>query len=235
MEGLAGTEVEREVARVEPEVEPDVSPGSDVPARTGRPAPRRSSPGSSPKASLTASQRAAPEALPTIRARTTHRLVRVVSVDVALPDQYPTVTLEDTEEGRDRLGFRIGTAEGVALAHVLAGTTAPRPLTHDLFALAMERFGVEILAVRLTGRVGTTYLAEVELVGPAGRQVLSCRPSDGICLALRQRVPAPLLCDERLFVVTGDVPPPEDRDDQDDLQVPARFEDPGRPEAGADA
>jgi bifunctional DNase/RNase len=135
------------------------------------------------------------------------RIVRVVSIDVVLPDQFPVVTLEDVEETRERLAFRIGTTEGVALAHALAGTVAPRPLTHDLFALALERVGVDIVAVRLTGRVGTTYLAELELAGPAGVEVLSCRPSDGICLALRQRVPAPVLCDARLFRTPGDVPP----------------------------
>ncbi len=137
----------------------------------------------------------------------TYRIVRAASVDVVLPDQFPTVTLEDGEGPGARLSFRIGTAEGVALAHALAGTTAPRPLTHDLFALTLERYGIEIVAVRLTGRTGATYFAEMELVGPGGRQVLSCRPSDGICLALRQRVAAPVLCDERLFAMSGDVPP----------------------------
>jgi bifunctional DNase/RNase len=144
----------------------------------------------------------APEANPG-----TYRIVRVVSVDVSLPDQYPTVTLEDVEGYGDRLAFRIGTAEGVALAHALAGTAAPRPLTHDLFALALERYGVDVVAVRLTGRIGTTFLAELELTGHAGRQVLPCRPSDAICLALRQRVAAPVLCDERLFTSGRDVLP----------------------------
>ena len=144
--------------------------------------------------------------LPPPTART-WRIVRVVSVDVALPDQFPVVTLEDTEASHDRLAFRIGTSEGVALAHAMGGTAAPRPLTHDLFAETLERNGIDVVAVRLTGRIGATYLAELVLVGPIGRSVLSCRPSDGICLALRQRVPAPVLCDERLFTAGVDVPP----------------------------
>ena len=158
---------------------------------------------------------ASPGAATAIQARPPYRLVRAVSVDVALPDQFPTVTLEDAEDAEDAedrhdpLRFRIGMAEGVALAHALAGTAAPRPLTHDLFALALERLGVEILAVRLTGRIGATYFAELDLLGPTGREVLSCRPSDGICLALRQRLPAPVLCDGRLFAVAGDVLPDE--------------------------
>ena len=154
-----------------------------------------------------------PAGLPPPTART-WRIVRVVSVDVALPDQFPVVTLEDAEGSRGRLAFRIGTAEGVALAHAIGGTSAPRPLTHDLFAETLERNGIDVVAVRLTGRIGATYLAELVLVGPVGRSVLSCRPSDGICLALRQRVPAPVLCDERLFTAGVDVPPDEPAPDE---------------------
>lgn len=140
---------------------------------------------------------------------TTFCIVTVVSVGVELPDQYPVLTLEDTESGRGRLSFRIGVAEGVSLAHALAGTVAPRPQTHDLFAQALRHYTIEVLAVRLVGRVGSTYLAELDLAGPGGRAVLSCRPSDGICLALRRDVPAPLLADQRLFSEPGDVLPGE--------------------------
>ena len=139
----------------------------------------------------------------------TFRIVTVSSVRVALPDQYPLVTLEDAEVAGRSLSFRIGLAEGAALAHALEGTSAPRPSTHDLFAVALQRYAVDVLAVRLVGRVGPTYLAELELVGGHGRERLSCRPSDGICLALRQRVPAPVLADDRLFTQVGDVLPEE--------------------------
>lgn len=151
-----------------------------------------------------AGQGSPPESVSRLAART-FRVVRVVSVGVSLPEQFPVVVLEDTEAHRRRLEFRIGIAEGVALAHALGGTGAPRPLTQDLFRLALERFGIDVLAVRLTARVGPTYLAEVELSGPGGSQVLSCRPSDGLCLALGRRVPAPVLVDDRLFTLEGDV------------------------------
>ncbi len=135
----------------------------------------------------------------------TFRIVRVVSVEVNLPDQFPTVILEDLEADGGQLSFRIGAAEGVAMAHALASTAAPRPSTHDLFASVLARFGVDVLAVRLVGRAGQTYFAEMELAGPGGSELLPCRPSDGICMALRQRVPAPVLCDARLFTTVGDV------------------------------
>lgn len=135
------------------------------------------------------------------------RLVTVVSVTVALPDQFPTVVIEDLEEHHRQLSFRIGMAEGAAIASALEQRIMPRPLTHDLFAETLERFSIDVLAVRVTGRVGTTYLAELDLTGPHGREVLSCRPSDGICLALRRQVSAPILADERLFLEVGDVIP----------------------------
>lgn len=134
------------------------------------------------------------------------RMMAVTSVEVALPDQYPLLTLVETEGGGRRLAFRIGLPEGVALAHARAGTMAARPLTHDLFADVLERLAVEVVAVRLVGRYGATYLAQLDLMGPRGREVVACRPSDGIILALHQRVAAPILADERLLATSGDVP-----------------------------
>jgi len=135
------------------------------------------------------------------------RIMNVVSVAIDLPDQYPTVVLEEAEPQRRRLSFRVGVAEGVALAHALGRTNAPRPLTHDLFGLVLRRFDIDVLAVRLVGRRGATYLAELELMGRGDREVLACRPSDGIALALRQRLAAPVLADERLLSTSGDVAP----------------------------
>lgn len=132
------------------------------------------------------------------------RIVSVASVHVELPDQFPVVTLRETETAQRQLSFRIGLAEGVALRHALDGTRAARPLTHDLFAAALRRLGAEVTAVRLTARRGTVYAAELELMTARGREVLECRPSDGLALAMRAAVPAPVLVDERLFS-PGDV------------------------------
>ncbi len=43
----------------------------------------------------------------------------------------------------------------------------------------------------------------------SGRERVDCRPSDGLVLALRMPVPAPILVDERLLEVFGDVVPIE--------------------------
>ncbi|HUA95923.1 MAG TPA: bifunctional nuclease domain-containing protein, partial [Acidimicrobiales bacterium] len=97
------------------------------------------------------------------------------------------------------------------LANALRRVESPRPQTHELLATTLRRLGVDVVAVRLVGRTGATYLAELDLMGARGREVISCRPSDGLVLAVRQPARAPVLADERLLDGEGDVaPPPSD-------------------------
>jgi len=133
----------------------------------------------------------------------------VLGVRVELPEQYPVVILQEAEPPMRELSFRIGMPEGVALAYALRRLSTPRPLTHELLTDVLQRLGADVVAVRLVGRRGGTYLAELDLMAPRGPEVISCRPTDGIAVALRQRVAAPLLADERLLAGEGDVLPPE--------------------------
>jgi uncharacterized protein len=135
------------------------------------------------------------------------RVMDVMSVTVELPDQYPLVTLQEAEPPLRELSFRVGLPEGVALAYALRGVSTPRPLTHELFTTVLQRLRADLVAVRLVSRQGSTYSAEMDVMTAQGREVVPCRPSDGIVLAARQVVSAPILADERLLVGTGDVMP----------------------------
>ena len=135
------------------------------------------------------------------------RVMDIMSVAVDLPDQYPLVTLQEAEAPLREMTFRIGMPEGVALSYVLRGMATPRPLTHDLFTTVLQRVRADVVAVRLVSRQGATYGAELERMTAQGREVIQCRPSDGMVLALRQAVPAPVLADQRLLTDPGDVLP----------------------------
>jgi uncharacterized protein len=134
------------------------------------------------------------------------RVMDVVEVAVALPSPYPTVTLREAEPPYRSLVIPVGMPEGTALAHALYKVATPRPLTHELMVEVLQRLNTDLAAVRLVGRISGTYVAELDLVGIHGHEVISCRPTDGLTLALRQGVPAPILADERLFTSEGDVP-----------------------------
>jgi bifunctional DNase/RNase len=135
------------------------------------------------------------------------RVMEVLSVSLDLPGQYPTVHLQEAEPPLRDLIFPIGLPEGVALAHALRKVATSRPLTHELFLSALQHLGADVATVRLVGRRGVIYLAELVLTGSRGVLSLPCRPSDGLTLALRQPVPAPVLADERLLEGPGDVLP----------------------------
>ena len=112
----------------------------------------------------------------------TFRVTEVVSVTVNLPDSFP-----------------VGLAEGAALAAAMEGSVGARPTTHELFADVLGRTGVEVIALRLTGRESGVLCAEIDLMGPRGREIVECRPSDGLVLCHRQMVTAPVLVAEELF------------------------------------
>jgi bifunctional DNase/RNase len=137
------------------------------------------------------------------------RVMDVDGVSLELPAQFPSVTLLESEPPLRSLVFPVGLPEGTALALALHKMASPRPMTHELFAQVLQRVHVDVIAVRLIGREQGNYLAELDLMAPGGRERISCRPSDGLVLALRMPVPAPILVDERLLEQMDDVEPQE--------------------------
>lgn len=62
-------------------------------------------------------------------------------------------------------------------------------MTHDLLRDVVAAMG-EVREVRITENRDTTFFAELLVTDRAGgEQVVSCRPSDGIALAVRASVP----------------------------------------------
>jgi uncharacterized protein len=165
---------------VEPEPEPEAGAGRD--------------PGSETQSDVTSS---AP----------VFRVMDVEDVSLDLPSPYPAVTLVETEPPMRALVFPVGLPEGTAMAQALRRMDSRRPMTHELMMQVLQRAHIDVIAVRLTGRDEGNLLAELDLMTPAGRERVDCRPSDGIVLALRMPVPAPILVDERLLEETGDVVP----------------------------
>ncbi len=135
------------------------------------------------------------------------RVMDVEDVSLDLPSPYPAVTLVESEPPMRALVFPVGLPEGTALAQALRRMDSRRPMTHELFMQVMQRSRIDVIALRIVGRDEGNLLAELDLMTPSGRVRVDCRPSDGIVLALRMPVPAPILVDERLLEEAGDVVP----------------------------
>jgi bifunctional DNase/RNase len=135
------------------------------------------------------------------------RVMQLSDVSLDLPSHYPVVTLDEAEEPFRHLTFPVGLHEGTNLAHAYRRVATARPLSHEVLAEVLARFQIDVVAVRLVGRERGTYLAELDLIGSRGREIVPCRPTDGLNLVLRLPVPPPILCDERLLENDEDVEP----------------------------
>ena len=135
------------------------------------------------------------------------RVMDVEDVSLDLPSAYPSVTLVESEPPMRALVFPVGLPEGTAMAQALRRMESRRPMTHELFMQVLQQARIDVIALRLVGRDEGNLLAELDLMTAAGRVRVDCRPSDGIVLALRMPVPAPILVDERLLDEAGDVVP----------------------------
>ncbi len=115
-----------------------------------------------------------------------------VDVVLALPSPNPVVILRETDYPGRQLHIPVGMAEGQAIAYAARGIATPKPLTHELFVDALAALGASVDVVRITNVVGNAFWAEIVLSSPSGVSTLHCRPSDGICLALRSPMAVPI-------------------------------------------
>jgi len=129
----------------------------------------------------------------------TFRVMELIEVVVPLPAQHALVQLAEKESPYRTLSFPIGLAEGAALVAAQEGSQGLRPSTHELFSEMLRRINADVIAVRIVDESDGIFHAELDVMTVRGREVLSCRPSDGLVLSLRQMVPAPILVDEALF------------------------------------
>jgi uncharacterized protein len=126
-------------------------------------------------------------------------VVEVEAVELELPGAHPEVVLVEKQPPWRRLRIPVGFTEANAIAYALRGIEVARPLTHDLMTELLERHNVDIAALRITARHNGIYFGELETMGPAGRAVVPCRPSDGLALVLRQRLEVPVVVASWVF------------------------------------
>ena len=136
---------------------------------------------------------AGPSAVPVFR------VMNFESVLYDLADPSPFVHLQEAESPFRYLAIPVATADAIAVHAAHIQVSGRRPTTHELLAAALARARVDVIAARVVRYEGGVFFAELDLMTPHGREVLDCRTSDALALALRQGVPAPILCAEEVL------------------------------------
>jgi bifunctional DNase/RNase len=147
--------------------------------------------------------------------------MQIESVRVHMLSNRHVVILKDSEGDR-YLPIWIGAWEASAIAMRLQGLSAERPLTHDLFAAALERLGVRVQRVVISELSDETYHARIHLERDGVEVEVDARPSDALALAVRAEVQI-FAAEEVLAQAALAADPDEEAadDDEDDADADA--------------
>jgi bifunctional DNase/RNase len=111
---------------------------------------------------------------------------RVGGVFVAVTGQCTSpVVLLDLDGDDRRLPIYIGLWEAMSISNAIQKEIPPRPLTHDLFAEFLRLFKIEVVSLTVDSLEEGVFYGKLSLRGPGREEVMDCRPSDGIAIAVR--------------------------------------------------
>jgi bifunctional DNase/RNase len=139
--------------------------------------------------------------------------MQIESVRVHMLSNRHVVILKDAEGDR-YLPFWIGAWVASAIAMRLQGLSAERPLTHDLFAAALDRLGVRVERVVISELSEETYHARIHLERDGVQVEVDARPSDALALAVRAEVQ--IFAAEDVLAQAGLAADPDEETAEDD-------------------
>ncbi len=112
---------------------------------------------------------------------------------IILQERHP-----GSDGGATQLPIRIGRVEAAAIGSAAERSAHARPMTHDLFTSVIEKAGLYISRIAITGVQDTTFYAQIHFVDQQQQHFsVDARPSDAIALAVRCK--APIFADESVL------------------------------------
>jgi bifunctional DNase/RNase len=146
--------------------------------------------------------------------------MKLVGVRVEMPSNSPIVLLQETEGDARMLPIFIGQAEATAIALALEDVDTPRPMTHDLIRDLLVVLSGKLERVVITDLRDKTFFAELHITVAGAKQIVSCRPSDALAIAVRTE--SPIFAEDKVVEDAGFVPEPDDDDkDEEDPETAA--------------
>lgn len=136
--------------------------------------------------------------------------MKLVGVRVEMPSNTPIVLLQETNDEARMLPIFIGQAEATAIALALEDVDTPRPMTHDLLRDLVVVLGATLEKVVITDLREKTFYAELHLQVSGRSEIVSCRPSDALALAVRTG--ADVFAAPHVVDTAGFIPEPDDDD-----------------------
>jgi bifunctional DNase/RNase len=153
-------------------------------------------PAASPDSAEVTADEAAP-VLDPIDVKFTVMTVGSVRFDLGAPS--PQVHLMEEGSPYRNVSISVALAEAQALHNALIGAVGVRPSTHELTSSIIAHLKADVIALRIVRHENGVFYSELDLMTAHGRETFDCRTSDGLILAVRQVVAAPILCAETVM------------------------------------
>lgn len=114
---------------------------------------------------------------------------RVQGVFMSVSDMgaAPTVVLDTGSDST--IPIYVGLWEAISINNALISEMLPRPITHDLIVDLFRRFDITLDALHIDSLEEGVFYAKLLLSQGSRTEIMDCRPSDGIAIALRYRAP----------------------------------------------
>ena len=126
--------------------------------------------------------------------------VEFVGIRIEVPSNIPMLLFK--EFGTNKyLPISIGMPEATSIMTILQNQQLSRPLTHDLFYSFLDIANYVISNLNISHVENGTFYAEVIFTEDKSKNEikLSCRPSDGVALAIRSATPVTIQIAKELF------------------------------------
>lgn len=115
--------------------------------------------------------------------------MRLEGIRLEVPQNIPVLMLREQGGVRRIMPIYIGAPEASAIHYALEGLQPDRPLTHDLLVNVSEALDAQPVKLVITKIEGNTYFADLHFLQKGKVISVSCRPSDGVAVAVRSGIP----------------------------------------------
>ncbi len=99
----------------------------------------------------------------------------------------PTVILDTGSDST--IPIYVGLWEAISINNALNSEMLPRPITHDLIIDLLRRYDITLDALHIDSLEEGVFYAKLLLSHGSRTEIMDCRPSDGIAIALRYQAP----------------------------------------------
>ena len=141
--------------------------------------------------------------------------MQLEGIRLEIPANTPVLMLREQAGSRRVMPIYIGAPEASSIHYALEGLQPDRPLTHDLLINVAEGLNAQPVKLVITKIEEHTYFADLHFLQAGALVVVSCRPSDGVAVAVRSGIP--IYAESALLDEVGKVVPDTPAEDAEEI------------------